>query len=193
MSMLRSAFTLLLLMTALLGGLYPACVWLFGQTLFHDQANGSLIYDRGHVVGSSLIGQSFTSPKYFHGRPSGTHGEPYQFLASGASNLSAANPLLIETVRARALSFKRTENVESPAPVELVTSSGSGLDPHISLTAAYVQANRIAKVRGLSVQAVLDQIDRHVEQPSFGFLGEHRVNVLNLNLELDHSKTEATR
>ena len=193
MSMLRSALTLLLLMTALLGGVYPACVWLFGQTLFHNQANGSLIYDRGQVIGSSLIGQPFSSPKYFHGRPSQTHGEPYQFLGSGASNLSAANPLLIETVRARALNFKKTENVESPAPIELVTSSGSGLDPHISLAAAYAQANRVAKVRGLPVQAVLDQIDRHVEPPSFGFLGEPRVNVLDLNLELDHSKTEAAR
>lgn len=187
MKTLRASLAMMAIMTVLLGGLYPASVWLFAQTLAPAQANGSLLYENGEVVGSALIGQTFSSPHYFHGRPSATHGGPYQFLASGGSQLSPANPLLIETVKGRLQNFHKTEGRNKTAPIDFVTSSASGLDPDISLQAARVQAERIAKARGLSPDVVHALIDRHTKSRTLGFLGEPRVNVLRLNLELDHT------
>lgn len=182
---LRTSLSLLATMTFLLGGVYPAGIWLVGQTLFHDQANGSLIVEQGQVIGSELIAQSFASDKYFWPRPSATQGGPYQFFGSGASQLSAANPLYIETLRARAQNFSKTAKGEL-APIDMITASASGLDPDLSPRSAQLQAGRIAKARGLKLQDVLELIDEHTETRTLGFLGEPRVNVLHLNLDLDH-------
>ncbi|MDD3181953.1 MAG: potassium-transporting ATPase subunit KdpC [Alphaproteobacteria bacterium] len=181
-----TSLRILAFMTLLLGGLYPASVWLVGQALFHKQANGSLIYAKGQVIGSELIAQRFVSDKYFWSRPSATPSEPYQFLGSSGSHLSPANPFLIESLRGRTLALRKNTTIESLIPIDLITSSASGLDPDISPAAARTQVNRIAKARRIQPQELLDLIDKHTQTRTFGFIGEARVNVLLLNLDLAH-------
>lgn len=178
---LRTSVCMGVLMTFLLGILYPAVVWTGGRVFFADKAKGSLIETRGKIVGSSLIGQLFTQDRYFHGRPSATPRTPYNAQSSGASHLNPSNPVLLNAVAAR---VKEVGNV-GEIPVDSVTTSGSGLDPHISLKAAHIQAQKIAKARNVPERKIHALIDATTETPTFGFLGQSRVNVLLLNLALD--------
>ena len=182
----RPAFVLLTLFTVLLGLVYPTLVTGLAQVLMPHQANGSLITQGGKAVGSELIGQSFTEPGHFWGRPSATAPMPYNASASGGSNLGPTNPALTEAVKARieALRAAAPGNTQ-PVPVDLVTASASGLDPHISPAAADYQAARVAKARGLPLAQVQALVQQHTETPWLGVLGEPRVNVLALNLALD--------
>jgi len=175
--------------TLLAGLIYPLIITGFAQLFFPYQANGSLITKNSNVVGSALIGQYFDQPKYFWGRLSSTGVQPYNASASGGSNLSATNPDLVNNVRNRIQELTRVDSNNSlPVPVDLVTSSGSGLDPDISVTAALYQAGRVARARGLQVEQVSSLIQTHIQNRLFGFLGEARVNVLQLNLALDELK-----
>jgi K+-transporting ATPase ATPase C chain len=171
--------------TVLLGILYPWVVTGLAQWWFPRQANGELIYQGGKLVGSSLIGQPFTRPGYFHSRPSSA-GSGYDASNSSGSNLAPTNKVLIDRVSATVREL-REENPHAPIPVDLVTSSGSGLDPDISPAAAEFQVARVARERGMSEHAVRELIKKHTEDRQFGFLGEPRVNVLDLNLELDRA------
>jgi potassium-transporting ATPase KdpC subunit len=185
-NLIRPAVVSLLLLTLITGVLYPMVVTGLAQLIFPGQANGSLIVRNGEVLGSELIGQSFDDPKYFWGRLSATGGFPYNAAASSGSNLGPSNPAFSGVVEARIAALRAADPGNSrPIPVDLVTASGSGLDPHISLAAALYQAPRVARMRGLAESVVLNLIDRYTEQPQFGFLGEPRVNVLLLNLALD--------
>lgn len=175
----------LILMTLLLGLVYPGVVTLLAQTLFPDQANGSLIYEDNKIKGSALIGQAFKGEKYFWSRPSATSPYPYNALASSGSNLNLINPVLLKNFEERIASLKRHPHHKENIPIDLITSSGSGLDPDISPDAAYFQAQRVAYARGLSKGKVLKLIDKNITKRQFGFLGEPRVNVLKLNLALD--------
>ncbi len=185
----RPAIMSLILLTALTGIVYPLVVTGIAQVLFPRQANGSLIVKDGKVVGSELIGQPFDDPKYFWSRPSATSPFPDNAVASGGSNLGPTNPDLQKAVQGRidALRAADPEN-KAPIPVDLVTASGSGLDPDISPAAALYQVHRVAKARGLDEQAVRQLVEQHVQGRQFGFLGEPRVNVLKLNLALDALK-----
>jgi K+-transporting ATPase ATPase C chain len=186
---IRSAISLLAAMTILLGIAYPLLVTAIAKLAFPHQAEGSLIQVDGKLVGSTLIGQSFSDPKYFWGRPSATSPQPYNGLASGGSNLGPLNPDLLDAVKARAKVLRDADpDNRQPIPVDLVTASGSGLDPDISLAAARYQAARIARARGLPVERVEALIDAHPEGRLFGFIGEQRVNALTLNLALDRIK-----
>jgi potassium-transporting ATPase KdpC subunit len=169
--------------TVLLGVVYPLVVTGLAQVFFPKQANGSLIYHGDTVVGSRLIGQAFTSPGYFYSRPSAA-GTGYDPMNSSASNLGPTNKALLDRVSA-SVAARQIENPGVPVPVDLVTASGSGLDPDISPAAADFQVPRIARERKMSEQAVRDVIARHTTPRTFGFLGEPRVNVLELNLDLD--------
>ncbi|WP_296749082.1 potassium-transporting ATPase subunit KdpC [Thiobacillus sp.] len=183
---LKPAALLLVLLTVLTGALYPALVTGLAQTLFPGEANGSLIKQDGKVVGSALVGQPFSDPKHFWSRPSATGPVPYNGGASTGSNLGPLNPTLEEAVKARIDALKASDPTQTaPIPVDLVTASGSGLDPHISPAAARWQAPRIARLRGLSEAEVAKLIDAHTEGRQLGLLGEPRVNVLTLNLALD--------
>lgn len=183
---LKPALILLLALTALTGIAYPLLVTGIAQLLFPHAANGSLIEHDGKPVGSALIGQHFTDPKYFWGRPSATAPMPYNAAASGGSNLGPLNPALETAVKARiALLQDADPSQTAPIPVDLVTASASGLDPHISPAAAAWQAPRIARLRGLTPEAVHDLIARSTQGRQFGVLGEPRVPVLQLNLALD--------
>jgi potassium-transporting ATPase KdpC subunit len=183
---LKPALLMLLVLTFVTGAAYPALVTGIAQLLFKSQANGSLIEKDGKVVGSKLIGQSFSAPKYFWGRPSATAPMPYNAGASGGSNLGPLNPALEDAVRNRIEALKSSDPTQSaPIPVDLVTTSASGLDPHISPAAARWQAPRIGRVRGLAPAAVGKLIDDCTEGRQLGFLGEPRVSVLCLNLALD--------
>jgi potassium-transporting ATPase KdpC subunit len=184
---IRPALSLLLAMTILLGIGYPLLITGIAKLAFARQAEGSLIHEDGKLIGSTLIGQSFSDPKYFWGRPSATSPQPYNGLASGASNLGPLNPALLDAVKAnaKALHDADPEN-RQPIPVDLVTASGSGLDPEISIAAAQYQAARVARARNLTVERIEALIDAHEEGRLFGFIGERRVNVLTLNLALDH-------
>jgi K+-transporting ATPase ATPase C chain len=184
---LLPAVMLTLVITVLTGLVYPLVVTGLSQAFFPHQANGSLITVNGKIVGSSLIGQKFTRPEYFHGRPSGA-GDGYDAANSGATNLGPTNQALVNRVRDDIKKF-RQENptYTGPIPADLLTSSASGLDPHISPASAYAQIDRVAKARGSSADAVRQAIDRHVEGRQFGIFGEPRVNVLELNLDLDHT------
>lgn len=184
---LKPALLMLALLTVLTGALYPALVTGLAQAVFQHQANGSQIRQNGKVVGSELIGQTFSDPKYFWGRPSATGPVPYNAGASSGSNLGPLNPALEEAIKARIDALKASDPANTaPIPVDLVTASGSGLDPQISPAAALWQAPRIARHRGLSEAAVVKLIDAHTDGRQLGLLGEPRVNVLALNLALDH-------
>jgi len=185
---LKPALLMLALLTVLTGGLYPLLVTGIAQGVFPHQANGSPIKQDGKVVGSELIGQAFSDPKYFWGRPSATGPLPYNGGASSGSNLGPLNPALAEAVKARIAALKAADPTQTASiPVDLVTASGSGLDPHISPAAASWQAPRIARLRGLSEAAVAQLINAHTQGRQLGLLGEPRVNVLALNLALDRT------
>jgi K+-transporting ATPase ATPase C chain len=182
----RPALTMLAILTVLTGLIYPLAVTGLAQWFFPHQANGSLIVRDGKVVGSELIGQYFDAPKYFWSRPSATSPFPYNAAASGGSNLGPTNPVLIETVKARVAALRAADpGNAAPVPVDLVTSSGSGLDPDISPAAALYQAKRVARARGLDDKTVYELVAQHIEGRQFGVFGERRVNVLKLNLALD--------
>lgn len=178
------AFALLLALTILLGLVYPVAVTVAAQVAFPSQANGSLIVVDGHAVGSSLIGQAFSDPKDFSGRPSAAGTDGYDASASGGSQLGPTSKALIDRISAD-VDRLRAANGGGPVPVELVTTSASGLDPDISPAAAEYQVNRVAKARGVGVDIVRAAVARHTEGSFLGFLGEPRVNVLLLNLDLD--------
>lgn len=183
---LRPALALFVLLSVVTGLVYPLTVTGVAQLLFPRQANGSLVMRDGQPVGSALIGQSFTDPGHFWGRPSATGPQPYNAAASTGSNLGPLNPTLVEAVKARVAALQAADPGNTrPVPVDLVTASGSGLDPEISLAAAVYQAPRVARARGLPPGEVEALIERHAQRPWLGVLGEPRVNVLALNLALD--------
>jgi K+-transporting ATPase ATPase C chain len=177
---------MLVLLSVLTGLVYPALVTGVAALVFPNQARGSLIVTDGRVVGSELIGQPFSSPRFFWGRPSATSPVAYNAVASSGSNLGPSNPALHDAVRARVAALRAADpSLKGPMPVDLVTASGSGLDPHISVAAALVQVPRVAKARGFSEEALRELVARHTEGRQLGVLGEPRVNVLELNLALD--------
>jgi potassium-transporting ATPase KdpC subunit len=180
------AFRMTLFFTVLTGLIYPGVVTALCQVLFHSKANGSLVEINGRVVGSSLIGQNFTKPGYFQPRPSAAGSDGYDASASSGSNYGPTNQKLIDRVKASVDKFhKDNPEYSGPIPADLLTTSGSGLDPDISPASAEAQAARIAKARGLAVEQVEQLINQNVQARTLGFLGEPRVNVLALNLELD--------
>jgi len=183
---IRTAAAAVVSLAVLLGGLYPLAVWILNQGLFPAKANGSLVFRQGQVVGSSLIGRDFSSPSYFHPRPSAA-GRGYDALRSGGTNLGPTSRELIETIRGRVAAYRAENELPASAlvPADAVTASASGLDPHISLANALLQASRVAKARGLAEDAVRRRIEAFAEGRDLGFLGQPRVNVLQLNLALD--------
>lgn len=186
---IRPALTMLLILTVLTGLVYPLTITGMTHLIFPDQSNGSLIVRNGKVIGSKLVGQYFDKPEYFWSRPSATSTFAYNAAASGGSNLGPTNPALIEAVKARVTALRATDpGNDAPIPVDLVTASGSGLDPHISPAAALYQVKRVARGRGLGESILQTLVTQHIEGRQFGFLGERRVNVLELNLALDNLK-----
>jgi len=183
---LRISLMATLSLAAILCGIYPLVVWLLAQGLFPANANGSLVMGNEKILGSSLISQGFTGPKYFHPRPSAA-GHGYDATSSGGSNLGPLSKRLVETVRQRVDEYRSENNLprDAAVPADAITASASGLDPHISVKNALIQAPRVAKARGLSEDLVLKQIKLHTEGRDLGILGEPRVNVLMLNLALD--------
>jgi len=189
MNHLRPAIVILALMTVFTGLLYPLAVTGLAQVIFPGQANGSLIVKEGSVAGSALIGQPFDAPGYFWGRLSATGSYPYNGGASSGSNLGPSNPALVEAVKARVEALQAADpGNTNPIPVDLVTASGSGLDPHISVAAALYQVPRVARARGLSEDQVRSLVEQSTQMRTFGFLGEPRLNVLELNLALEALK-----
>ncbi len=185
---LRPALVLFAVLTLVTGLLYPLFVTGVAQAVLPHQANGSLIVRDGQTVGSSLVGQAFTQPGHFWSRPSSTGPAAYNASASGGSNLGPSNPALAEAVQARIAALRAADpGNTAPVPVDLVTASASGLDPHISLAAARYQVPRVARVRGLASEQVDALVNAHTDGVWFGFLGEPRVNVLALNLALGAS------
>ncbi len=188
--LLRPALSLFVLLSLVTGLLYPLGITGLSQALFPKAANGSLIEVNGQVVGSALIGQSFTDPRYFWSRPSVTAPAPYNAEASSGSNLGPSHPDLAKAVQDRIAALRAADpSTTGPVPVDLVTASGSGLDPHISRAAAEFQINRVAQARGLTRQQVGALVEQHTERAWLGFLGEPRVNVLRLNLALKKQLT----
>jgi K+-transporting ATPase ATPase C chain len=188
-TLLRPAIVLFLILTAITGVIYPLVVTGVAQLAFPAHAQGSILVRDGKPVGSSLIGQNFTDPKHFWSRPSATAPQPYNGLASGGSNLGPLNPALTDAVKARSDALKAADPTNNaPIPIDLVTASASGLDPDISLAAAYYQAPRVARERGLQLQSVRAFIAARAQGRWLGILGEPRVNVLDLNLALDAMK-----
>lgn len=189
MALLRTAFLLLMLLAAITGGLYPLVTTALGQWLFPDQANGSLLLRDGHIVGSRLIGQNFNAAGYFQGRPSATGEAPYNPQASGGSNLAASNPALDRDVAERVAALRAANPQANPqVPVELVTASASGLDPHISPQAADWQIPRVAKIRQLPVSQLEALVAEHTQTPLLRFIGQPVVNIVELNVALDALK-----
>ncbi|CNG73715.1 potassium-transporting ATPase subunit KdpC [Yersinia enterocolitica] len=196
MSYLRPALVLLILLTLITGIAYPLLTTGLAKLMFSQQANGSRVMLGDEVVGSSLIGQNFTQPGYFSGRPSVTADMPYNPMASGGSNLAISNPELDKAITERVKSLRQANPTQTgPVPVDLVTASASGLDPQISLEAAYYQAPRIASIRQIPLSEVKQLIDNNVQKATPNFFGESVVNVLKLNMALDaqsHVKVPAT-
>jgi len=188
---LKIAILMTIVTTVLLGIIYPLIVTGLAQVLFHDKANGQLIVRNGEVVGSRIIGQAFTTPGYLHSRPSAA-GNGYDAANSGGSNLGPTNHVLIDRVKADVARLQ-PENPGQPVPIDLVTTSASGLDPDITPAAAEFQVPRLARERGLSEDQVRQIIRRHTEGRQLGFLGEPRVNVLEVNLALDEQKPMARK
>ena len=188
-SALRPALVLFLLLTLLTGFLYPLLVTAFAQLLFPHQAAGSIVTRDGRAVGSRLIGQSFSDPRYFWSRPSATTPQPYNGTASTGANLGPLNPQLTEAIKTRVAALRALDPGNSaPVPIDLVTASASGLDPEISLAAANYQAARVARARGLPPERLQALIAQHTEGRLLGVVGEPRVNALELNLALDALK-----
>ncbi|AKL13026.1 Potassium-transporting ATPase C chain [Phytobacter ursingii] len=190
MALIRPAFVLLIVLTLITGGLYPLVTTALGQWLFQTQANGSLIREGDDVVrGSRLIGQNFTAAGYFHGRPSATADAPYNPMASGGSNLAASNPELDKEVSARVAQL-RQENPQADArvPVELITTSASGLDNNLTPQAVVWQIPRVAQARNLPAQTVARLVEENTTHPLFDFIGQPVVNIVELNLALDALK-----
>jgi K+-transporting ATPase ATPase C chain len=180
---LITAFLMTIVTTLLLGVAYPLVVTVLAQALFHEKANGQILHRNGEAIGSRIIGQQFASAKYFHSRPSAA-GNGYDAANSGGTNLAPTNQKLIDRVQADAKTLHE-ENPSQPVPVDLVTTSASGLDPEISPAAAEFQIPRVARARGIQESAVRELVQKHTAQRTLGLLGEPRVNVLELNLELD--------
>jgi potassium-transporting ATPase KdpC subunit len=188
MKNLVTAILMTIVTTVLLGLIYPLVVTGLAQVIFPDKANGQLIRQAdGTLIGSRLIGQPFSSPGYFRSRPSAAGATGYDASGSSGSNLGPTNQKLIDRVRADVEKL-HAENPDKPVPIDLVTTSGSGLDPHISPAAAEFQLPRVARERGMSEMEVREVVAAHTEGRQFGFLGEPRVNVLELNLDLDNRK-----
>lgn len=189
---LRPALTLFVALSLVTGLAYPLAVTGIAQLLFANAANGSLVLRDGRPVGSALIGQSFSDPGHFWSRPSATSPRPYDAANSGGSNLAPTAPALVDAVKARLQALRAADpGNTAPVPVDLVTASASGLDPHISRAAADYQVPRVARVRGLPAARVQALVDAHTEGRRFGFLGEPRVNVLALNLALERATMTA--
>jgi len=186
MKTLRTAVLLLLFMILLTGVAYPLAVTGLARVFFPRQAAGSILYKDGQPVGSALIGQNFSGPGYFHGRPSAA-GQGYDAASSGASNLGPTDKALLNQIARRAAEVRQENGLspKAPVPADLVTASGSGLDPDISPASAFLQVPRVAAARHLPVEAVQKLVQSHIQGPELGFLGEPRVNVLQLNLDLD--------
>lgn len=185
-SVIRPAIVLLLVMTLITGIAYPLVITGIAKLAFADAANGSLIARNGKTVASSLIGQAFSDPKYFWSRPSATGPYPYNGTASSGSNQGPLNPALTDAVKQRVEALRAADpDNEQPVPIDLVTASASGLDPHISVAGAAYQVGRVARARGASVGDIQKLLEEHIEKPTLGFLGESRVNVVELNLALD--------
>ncbi len=187
--LLRPGVSLFILLTLVTGAFYPLAVTSVVSQLFPEEASGSLVSRDGTEIGSRLIGQNFSDPRYFWGRPSATAPQPNNATASGGSNLGPLNPALVDAVQGRVAALKAADpENERPIPVDLVTASGSGLDPHISPAAADWQVQRVAKARGLTVERVRALVEKNTEGRQWGVFGEPRVNVLALNLALDATR-----
>ena len=184
---ISKATIILITFTLLLGIVYPLAVTGISMLLFPNQANGSLLYKNGRLLGSALIGQNFSDPSYFHGRPSAAGTDGYDATSSSGSNLGPTNQKLLASIAGRAERLRSDTGLpaDSLVPADLVTTSGSGLDPHISPAAALLQVGRVAQVRNLPEKQVRDLVQNNIESRDLGFLGESRVNVLKLNLALD--------
>lgn len=188
-ALLRPALTLFATLTVLTGVVYPLAVTSVGQLLFPHEANGSIVMVKGKPAGSALIGQQFTSPENFWGRPSATGPHPNNAAVSSGSNLGPLNPALTDAVKARVAALKAADpSSDKPVPIDLVTASGSGLDPDISLAAAHYQITRVAQARNLPAEKVKGLVEQHTVRPWLGIFGEPRVNVLALNVKLDGTR-----
>jgi potassium-transporting ATPase KdpC subunit len=186
-SELRVSVVATLALAVIVCGIYPLVVWGVAQTLFPEKANGSIIVRDGKTIGSELLAQNFTDSKYFHPRPSAAGDVGYDATSSGGSNLGPTSKKLIDSVKERVEAYRAENNLPStvPVPADAVTASASGLDPHVSVKNALIQAGRVAKARGISAKAILAKVQAHTEGRTLGILGEPRVNVLTLNLSLD--------
>lgn len=183
---LRISLVATLSLAVILCGIYPLILWALSQGIFPDRANGSLVIRKGTVIGSSLLAQGFTDPKYFHPRPSAA-GQGYDPINSGGSNLGPLSQKLIDGAKQRIAAYRAENNLspDAPVPIDAVTASGSGLDPHISVQNALLQADRVAKARGMSRELLHKTIESQTEGRDLGLFGEPGVNVLKLNLDLD--------
>ena len=185
---LITSFLYTIVTAGLLGVAYPLLMTALAQVFFHDKANGQLIIRNGSLVGSRIIGQTFNGSGYFHGRPSAAGANGYDASSSGGSNYGPTNKKYIDRVESSVVELQ-SENPGAPVPIDLVTASGSGLDPDITLAAAEFQIPRVAKARGVSAEELKQLVAKHTAERQLGFLGEPRVNVLELNLELDNANS----